>query len=299
MKSKFFRLKTKSDIVFDVVNYSLLGILLLIVIYPLYYIVIASFSDPFAVVGGQMKLAPVGFNLNAYRMVMRFSSVWTGYRNTILYTVLGTSINLTMTVLAAYPLSRPDFVGRKLFTGIIAFTMFFSGGLIPTYLLVFNLGMLNTIWAMVIPNAVSVWYIIITRTFMQTSIPKELTDAAYIDGCGNTRALLSVVLPLSKPVLAVMVLFYSVAHWNAFFNALIYLSNYSLFPLQLVLREILVASRPSMEMLADMDSAASSVLLGESVKYALIIVATVPILTVYPFIQKYFVHGVMVGAIKG
>jgi ABC-type glycerol-3-phosphate transport system permease component len=291
--------KTKEDIIFDSINYTLLSILLIVILYPLYYIIIASFSNPSMVSAGLVKFYPMGFHVNAYRAVMRDSAVWTGYRNTIMYTVLGTCINLTMTVLAAYPLSRPDFVGRKLFTGILAFTMFFSGGLIPTYLLVSNLKMVNTIFAMIIPNAVALWYIIITRTFFQTSIPKELQDAAVIDGCGNTRILWSVVLPLSKPVLAVMVLFYAVGHWNAFFNALIYLSNPKLLPLQIILRNILIASRPTPEMLSDIDSVVGMILLGENIKYALIIVATVPILFVYPFIQKYFVHGVMVGAIKG
>ncbi|MDR3144836.1 MAG: carbohydrate ABC transporter permease [Treponema sp.] len=299
MKRKIFSRQGRDDILFDSINHILLVILLLIILYPLYFIVIASFSDPAEVTAGKIRFLPVGFNMGAYRAVFRDTSVWLGYRNTIFYTVAGTFINLVMTVLAAYPLSRADLKGRGILTAILAFTMFFGGGLIPTYLLISNLKMLNTVWAMIIPNAVSVWNIVITRTFMQTGIPKELQDAAFIDGCGNTRTLVSIVLPLSKPVLAVMLLFYAVGHWNAFFNALIYLSNYRLYPLQLVLRQILIQSKPSAEMLADMDTVVGQIMLGETIKYALIIVATVPILCVYPFLQKHFVHGVMVGAIKG
>ena len=211
----------------------------------------------------------------------------------------GTAINLVMTILAAYPLSRKDWVGRGFFMGVLMFTMFFSGGIIPTYLMMNSLGMINTVWAMILPGAVSVYNTIIMRTFFVNSIPPELQEAAQVDGCSNTRLLLQIVLPLSKQILAVMVLFYGVAHWNAFFNALIYLTESKRYPLQLVLRSILIQNTASQDMLGDLDTMGSRVMMAETIKYALIIVSTLPMMILYPFLQRFFEKGVMVGAVKG
>ncbi len=292
--------KGKEDLIFTIVNTTILVIIMLIILYPLYFIVIASFSDPLEVLAGNVVLLPKNVNVESYKMVFRDSQILTGYRNTIFYTLLGTAVNIVLTVLAAYPLSRKDFSGRKFFTIMLAITMFFSGGLIPTFLLMSNtLHLLDTIWAMILPSAISVWNVIIVRTYFQTSIPQELSEAAMVDGCSDFKLLVRIILPLSMPVLAVMVLFYGVARWNSFFDALIYLSNKELFPLQLILRSILVQNTMSEDMVAEVDSLANRQVMAETIKYALIVVASAPIIAVYPFLQKYFVKGIMVGAIKG
>ena len=292
--------RAKGDLVFDTINTLLLVLVMLVVLYPLYFIVIASFSDPLEVLSGHVIFFPKKVSLEAYKMVFRDAQILTGYRNTIFYTLLGTAVNIILTVLAAYPLSRRDLAGRKFFTVMLAVTMFFSGGLIPTYFMVSNtLHLLDTIWAMILPGAISVWNVIIVRTYFQTSIPPELSEAAMVDGCSDFMLLTKVILPLSMPVLAVMVLFYGVAHWNSFFNALIYLNDKALYPLQLILRSILVQNTMSEDMLAEVDSLANRQVMAETIKYALIVVASVPIIAVYPFLQKYFAKGVMVGAVKG
>ena len=292
--------RAKGDLVFDTINTLLLVLVMLVVLYPLYFIVIASFSDPLEVLSGHVVFFPKKVSLEAYKMVFRDAQILTGYRNTIFYTLLGTAVNIVLTVLAAYPLSRRDLAGGKFFTVMLAVTMFFSGGLIPTYLMVSNtLHLLDTIWAMILPGAISVWNVIIVRTYFQTSIPPELSEAAMVDGCSDFMLLAKVILPLSMPVLAVMVLFYGVAHWNSFFNALIYLNDKALYPLQLILRSILVQNTMSEDMLAEVDSLANRQVMAETIKYALIVVASAPIIAVYPFLQKYFVKGIMVGAIKG
>ena len=282
--------RAKGDLVFDTINTLLLVLVMLVVLYPLYFIVIASFSDPLEVLSGHVVFFPKKVSLEAYKMVFRDAQILTGYRNTIFYTLLGTAVNIVLTVLAAYPLSRRDLAGRKFFTVMLAVTMFFSGGLIPTYLMVSNtLHLLDTIWAMILPGAISVWNVIIVRTYFQTSIPPELSEAAMVDGCSDFMLLAKVILPLSMPVLAVMVLFYGVAHWNSFFNALIYLNDKALYPLQLILRSILVQNTMSEDMLAEVDSLANRQVMAETIKYALIVVASAPIIAVYPFLQKYFV----------
>lgn len=291
--------RSSGDKVFDAVNMTLLGIVSIIVLYPLVFVLSASISDPAAVLGGDMWLLPKGITFEGYAKVFENSDLLNSYGNTIFYTTLGTAINLVMTVMAAYPLSKRDFRGRNLLMAIMVFTMFFSGGLVPTYLLVKQLGMTNTFWALVIPNAVSVYNIIIMRTFFQSSIPGEIQEAAAIDGCSELRILRSVVLPLSMPILAVMVLFYSVGHWNAYFNALIYLTDRADYPLQLILREILIQGQME-EMVNVGDSSHAKTLLDqEAIKYAVVVVANLPILMLYPFLQKYFVKGVMIGALKG
>ncbi|MGG4032400.1 carbohydrate ABC transporter permease [Paenibacillus cisolokensis] len=284
---------------FDAAVYAISGLILLSVLYPLLFVLSASFSDPVMVMNGEMWLWPKGFTLDAYKEIFRFDAVWNGYANTLLYTSVGTVVNVVMTTLAAYPLSRRDLPGRGALMFAITFTMFFHGGLIPTYLIVKDLGMVNTMWAMVVPTAIATYNLIVMRTYFQNSIPWELQEASLIDGCSNTRLLLHIILPLSKPIIAVMVLFYAVGHWNAFFNALIYLRDDERYPLQLVLREILIVSQSSF-----LDESGSTfgmtekLLLAESIKYGLIIVASVPVLILYPFVQKHFVKGVMIGSIK-
>ena len=301
MKSKLnsFSRQSRGDKIFNVINGLLIAVVLIMIIYPLWFVIIASVSDPAKVLGGQVILMPRKFTLEGYRMVFRDPMIMTGYRNTLFYTVTGTAINLVMTILAAYPLSRKDWVGRGFFMGVLMFTMFFSGGIIPTYLMMNSLGMINTVWAMILPGAVSVYNTIIMRTFFVNSIPPELQEAAQVDGCSNTRLLLQIVLPLSKQILAVMVLFYGVAHWNAFFNALIYLTESKRYPLQLVLRSILIQNTASQDMLGDLDTMGSRVMMAETIKYALIIVSTLPVMILYPFLQRFFEKGVMVGAVKG
>ncbi|GHU74699.1 sugar ABC transporter permease [Clostridia bacterium] len=299
MFSAAFRRQSLGDKAFDVVNLLLVLLILVVILYPLWFVVIASISDPLLVMSGQLGLLPKGLNLQGYRMVFRDSNIITGYRNTIFYTLLGTTINLVLTVLAAYPLSRKDWVGRNFFMGILAVTMFFSGGIIPTYLTMSSLNLVNTVWALVIPGAVSVSNAIVMRTYFTSSIPIELQEAAMVDGATNTGLLLRIVLPLSKPILAVMILFYGVGHWNAFFGALIYITKSSMYPLQIVLRTILIQNQVSQDMMSDIDSIASRAMIAEQIKYALIIVSTLPMLMIYPFLQRFFIKGVMVGAIKG
>jgi putative aldouronate transport system permease protein len=289
-----------SDTIFDIVNFILLTIALFSVLYPLYFVVIASISDPNAVNTGQTLLWPKQITLNGYERILRDSRIWTGYRNSIVYLVLGTTINLTLTIPAAYALSRKDLLGRGPFMVLLAFTMFFSGGIIPRYLLIRNLGMLNTVWAMIIPPAAGVWNIIITRTYFQSTIPQELLEAAYMDGCSNRWFFFKVALPLSKPIIAVMLLFYGVMHWNSFMPALLYIRDPELHPLQLVLRDILIASQMSQEITGgDFESAGELQRIADLVKHGLIIVASLPVLLLYPFLQRYFVQGVMIGSIKG
>lgn len=291
--------ETIADRIVGAAIYILLTLILLAVLYPLVFVVSASISDPLSVSKGEMWLFPKDLSFIGYERIFSNPEIWTGYINTIVYTLVGTFLNLVMTIMAAYPLSRKDFSGRHVMTAYIVFTMFFSGGLIPTYLLVKNLGMINTMWALIIPGAVSVWNIIIMRTFFQTSIPNEIQESASIDGCSNLQTLWKIVIPLSMPVIAVMILFYGVGHWNAYFNGLIYLNDRDKYPLQLFLREILIKSEVD-NMAGSMDLSVQNHLMEtEAIKYAIVIVANLPVLMLYPFLQKYFTKGFMVGAIKG
>ena len=284
---------------FDAAVNAVAVVILIVMLYPLLFVLSASFSNPVRVMNGEMWLWPVEFTLDAYREIIKYDMVWVGYRNTIFYTVVGTSINLVMTILAAYPLSRKDLPGRNIVMFAMTFTMFFQGGMIPTYLLVRDVGMVNTFWALIIPGAIATYNLIIMRTYFQTNIPWEIQEAAHIDGCSNVRLLVSIVLPLSKPIVAVMVLYYAVAHWNSYFPALIYLRNSDLYPLQLVLREILIVSQSAFLDASGSFGLSEKLLLAESIKYALIIIASIPVLVMYPFVQKHFVKGVMIGSVKG
>ncbi|MHA6480926.1 carbohydrate ABC transporter permease [Paenibacillus sp. strain BS8-2] len=290
------------DRVFHVLNFIFLAIVLVVVMYPLVFIVSASMSDPILVSQGKMWLFPKGLTFEGYDRVFHNSDIWRGYRNTVFYTVLGTAINLFITLPCAYALSRKDLAGRQVLMGLFVFTMFFGGGLIPTYLLVKDLGMIDSVWALLLPNAAAVWNIIITRTFFQMNIPIEMQEAAEMDGCRTTRLFFSIVLPLSLPIIAVMGLFYGVGHWNSYFNGMIYLSSRDLFPLQLILREILVLNEMSASMLMDGDSMelmAQQARIADLIKYAVIIISALPLIIVYPFVQRFFVKGVLIGSIKG
>lgn len=294
--------KLRSDSVFEIINFIFLFFILIIVLYPLVYVISASISDPVYVNQGTMWLYPRGITFEGYQRVFQNPEIWSGYRNTILYTVAGTTINLLFTVPGAYALSRKDLKGRGIMMGLIVFTMFFGGGLIPSFLLVSWLGMLNTVWALLIPNAVAVYNLIICRTFFQTNIPKELQESAEIDGCSNTVLFLKIVLPLSAPIIAVMALYYGVTHWNSYFSAIIYLKDRSLYPLQLILREILVQNQMNDTMLMtgdDMEAMAKQARIADIIKYAVMIVSSLPVIVIYPFMQRFFMKGVLIGSVKG
>ena len=290
--------QSRTDRVFDALNYLLLTLALLIVAYPLYFIVIASISDPAAVYAGDVIWRPIKPTLEGYQRILSYSSLYSGYRNTIVYTSVGTGINVVLTLLAAYALSRKDLVGRNVFMRLIMFTMIFSGGLIPNYLLVRSLGLYNTMWALILPGAISTWNLIVARTFFQQSIPDDLLEAAELDGCSDVRFFLHIVLPLSHSIVAVMVLYYAVSHWNSYFNALIYMSSQDKYPLQLVLRNILIVNTVD-DMMYDVAVVAVQQRMADLIKYGMIILSALPLLVLYPFLQKYFVQGVMIGAIKG
>lgn len=290
---------TAQDRVIYAVIIAMLCVLLFLFIYPLYFVVIASVSDPFAVWRGEVILWPKGFSLMGYHEIIQYKQIWRSYLNSFGYVALGLAINLTMNIITAYVLSRREFMLRGLLMKLFVFTMYFSGGLIPGYLLVKNLHIYNTVWALVLPGALSTWNVIIMRTMFMTAIPNELREAALLDGCGDTLYLLRIVIPLSKAVIGVVALYYGLGHWNSYFSALIYLDNRSLYPLQLVLREILLRASAMFEAAGDEATIAYQLRIAEVVKYCVIIVASIPPLIVYPFVQNSFVKGVMIGSIKG
>ncbi|MBQ3080178.1 MAG: carbohydrate ABC transporter permease [Clostridia bacterium] len=293
------RIRTKgSDLIFSVILYVICILFLILILYPLWFIVIASFSDPSAVAGGHVWLWPVGFTLDGYDELFRQKEVWIGYKNTILYTLLGTFFGLAVNISAAYSLSRKDLWGRKALMSLYVFTMFFSGGLIPIFLTVQKAGFYNTFWVLIIPFSVSAYNIIVARTFFETSLPPDLFDAAQIDGCGNLRYFFTIALPLSKAVISVIALWTAVGQWNSYFNALIYIRDENLYPLQLIMRNILITNQ-NFAALGTGEAAMIAMRRANLVRYSMIIVTTVPIMCVYPFIQKHFDQGVMIGAVKG
>ena len=295
MANKF----TRRDKVFNFVNLSIVTLFFLAVLFPLIYVVSASFSDPNKVIQGRVWLWPVGFNLEGYKAVFDNPRVMSGYLNSFIIMVGGTAVNVVMTILAGYPLSRKDFPDRHLLMGLFVFTIMFSGGLIPTYILVKNLGLIDTRWALILPTAIGVWNAIIVRTYFQTTIPGDLLEAAQMEGCNEFHFLWKIVIPLSGPIIAVITLFYAVGHWNQFFQALLYLKDEAKYPLQIVLREILVENTITDMSSMDVESQLLRQRLRELLKYSLIIVASAPLLMIYPFIQKYFVKGIMIGSLKG
>lgn len=296
-----FKVKNQSngDRIFMFLVNAFLIISFILVAYPLIYVVSASFSSPGALVSGKVWLLPVEMTLAGYKAVFANNQIMSGYANSLYYLVVGTSVNLVMTMLAAYPLSRNTFLGRNVFMFLFVFTMLFSGGLIPLYLVVKNLGLTDTRMAMIIPTALAVWNVIITRTYLTSSIPNELYEAAKVDGASEFRQFVSIAVPLSKPILAVLALYYGVGHWNAYFNAMIFLKSKELYPLQIVLRSILVKSQINTGQIAMMENMTDQMGIGSLVKYSVIVVASVPVLLIYPVVQKYFVKGVMVGSLKG
>lgn len=291
--------KISREKIFDIINVFLLFIILIIILYPLIYVVSASFSDAQQVIAGNIRLLPIDFTTESYQSVFKNENIFRSFINTVTVTIFGTLLNLVLTTLAAYPLSRKDLKGRDKIMIFITITMFFSGGIIPTYLVVQKLGLINHLSALILPGAISSYNLIIMRTFFQSSIPYELQESAFIDGCSNTRTLLSIILPLSAPILAVIALYYAVAHWNAYFNAMLYLTERELYPLQMILKEILIQSQMSEMMDMNADSLYRQAMLGETIKYAVVVVSSIPMLIIYPFIQKFFVKGIMIGAVKG
>jgi putative aldouronate transport system permease protein len=290
---------SRQDRTFDLVNYLFLSVCLVAVVYPLIFVVSSSLSSPEAVISGRVWLWPVRPTLDGYKLVFESSQIWRGFANSVFYTCVGTAINVVLTVMLAYPLARKDFRGRNGMMFLVTFTMMFSGGIIPTFLLVRGIGILNTRWAMILPNAIAVWNVIITRTYFQANVPGELLEASQLDGCSNSRFIYSVVIPLSGPIVAVIALFYAVMHWNTFFNALIYLRDSRLYPLQVILRSILLENQIDYQIVTNIEQEEARQQIAQLLKFALIVVASLPMMFVYPFVQKYFVRGVLIGALKG
>lgn len=288
---------SRDDKIFYVINAVLLGILALIVLYPLYFIIIASISDPDAVLAGKVVLFPVDITLSGFQKIMERQDVWRGYLNTIIYTALTVVLSLLVTVPAGWALSRKTLPGKKFWMMYFIIPMFFGGGLIPFYNVMSSLHLINSMWAIILPSILSVWNLFMTKTFFETSISDGLIEAATIDGAGAFRIFVSVVIPLSKAILAVMALYYAVGQWNSYFNAMIFIQDETLYPLQLVLKEILIASESTVG--GSGETILEQYRLANQLKYASVIVSSLPVLCLYPFVQKYFAQGVMIGSLKG
>lgn len=309
MKKENYNMKTKpvkrcrEDVIFDTVIFIILTLILFVVAYPLYWVIISSFSDPTAVSAGKVLLRPMGFTLKGYAEVFKNSQVMRGFFNSIVITFVGVCVNLAVTLPTAYALSRDNFSGKKPITVFYMITMFFGGGMIPTYLVVKNMQLLNTIWALVLPGCLSVYNMIVARTFFKSNISEELYEAGEIDGCTQSRFFFQIALPLSKAIIAIMVLYYGVGHWNSYFSALLYISDQDKYPLQLVLRNILITNQTALSQTATTAAARAALQeqqqLIDVMKYSLIIISSVPVLILYPLVQKHFVKGVMIGSVKG
>lgn len=298
MKTGVIRDCREDKILYTAVT-AVLVIFIMVVAYPLIYVISSSFSSGTAVSTGRVVLWPVDFSLEGYKAVFSHRLIVSGYRNTIFYTAAGTFINVIVTVMCAYPLARKDFPMRRFFTIFFVITMFFSGGMIPTYMVVAKLKLTNTIWAMLLPGAISVYNMILVRTFIKNSIPEELLEVSKIDGCSDAKYFFFILLQLSKPVIAVITLYYAVGHWNSYFSAMMYLSDEELYPLQIVLRQVLLANSINISDMVDVKLMTAKRGLADVLKYSMIVVSTAPILCIYPFIQRYFVKGVMIGSVKG
>jgi putative aldouronate transport system permease protein len=295
----FLKTKNKSELIFDIFVYAICALVFLVIAYPLYFVIIASVSDSTLVSTGKVLFFPKGFSLFGYQEIFQDSRIWIGYRNTMIYALGGTFVNLLFTLPAAYALSRQEFRARRPLMFFFVFTMFFNGGLIPTYLLMKDLSMIDTMWVFIFnPVTVNVFNLIITRTFFESTIPNEMYEAAIMDGCNHFKFFTKIVLPLSKAVISVIGLYYLVWHWNDFFTGLIYIRDYSLQPLQIVLRDILISNQVFAEGAGSTGSGYAQ-RYADQIKYGVIIVSTLPILVVYPFLQKYFEKGVMIGSVKG
>lgn len=297
MKKKS-KINYKQDRIYYIVCYTIITLLTLIVLYPVIYVISTSFSSADRVVQGDVWLLPVDFNLQGYKIILGYKNIWIGYLNTIFYTVVGTLINLAVTLMCAYPMARKTLRGRGPIMFFFSFTMLFSAGTIPYYILMNSLGLLNTRWVLLLPGAMSVYNMIVCRTFIQTNVPDEMLEASQIDGCNDIHFFFRMVLPLSKSIIAVLALWYGVGHWNSYFDAFLYLRDNNLFPLQIFLRELLIQSQQISEVtetLEEMQNMDIYVVL----KYCIIVVSTAPLCCIYPFIQKYFQKGVLVGSVKG
>ena len=293
--------QTRGDKVFGVINTIFIVFITIITLYPLIYVCSASISSPASVTSGRMWLWPTDLTLEGYKRILKNTEIWMGYVNTILYTVVNVAISLAVTLPAAYALTVKSLPGRKFIVFVFSVTMFFSGGMIPLYVVCRNLGLVNTLWAVILPSATSMWYIILTRTFFQSTIPHELEEASEIDGCSVFATFLRIVIPLSAPIIAVMALYFGVGRWNSYFGEMIFLRDRTKFPLQLFLREILIVATFNQENASNADAItmAEQLRIASIIKYATMIVATLPVIAAYPFIQRYFVKGVMIGSIKG
>ncbi|KAA8817025.1 carbohydrate ABC transporter permease [Bifidobacterium vespertilionis] len=291
--------KSISDWIVDIVIWVILAAVVFAVIYPLWFVIIASFSNQAAVSAGEVTVIPKGVSLYGYQTMFSDARIWNGYKNTIIYTVLGTALNMVVTMPAAFALSRAEFKPRRIIMFLFTFTMFFSGGMIPSYLLMKQLGLLNSMWVFIVPGAVSVWNLIIARSFFETSIPEDLHDAAQIDGLSFFGYFLRIVLPLSSAIIAVIGLYYFVGHWNDYFNGLLYITKQNKLPLQNVLQQILLANQTNQMGTDTAMTGLAAQQFADQIKYGVIIVATLPLLVIYPFLQKYFDKGVMIGAVKG
>ena len=285
-----------SDFIFNIVVHVIMIAIIIVMAYPLILVVSSSFSNPKYAMQGEIVLLPKEFTVKAYEDVFHHSRLLTGFKNSVFYTISATAVNLFLTICAAYPLSRKDLAGRKIIFGFILFTMFFSGGMIPLFLVVKGLKLINTAWAIILPTAINTYNLIIMRTYFESSIPDGLLDSAKIDGCSDIRFLVQIVLPLSIPIICIMLMYYGVEHWNEFYAPLIYLSDRQMHPLQLVLREILMTASAAMSDAAGLTEQMYEV---EGIKYATIVVSSIPLIIAYPFMQRYFQKGVMIGAIKG
>ncbi len=296
MNREFTR-KTRGDRIFSILNGCFLGLLTLLVLYPLYFVVIASISDPDAVLAGKVILYPVQINLDGFRKIMERQDIWIGYLNTIIYTLLTVVLALVVTIPAGWALSRKSLPWKKGWMIFFIIPMFFSGGLIPLYNVMSNLKLINTAWSIVLPSILSVWNLFMCKTFFQSSIPDGLLEAATIDGAGTFRTFISVIVPVSKAVIAVMALYYAVGQWNSYFNAMIFLQDANKYPLQLVLKEILIASESTVG--GSGETILEQYRLANQLKYVSVIISSLPVLLAYPFVQKYFAQGVMIGSLKG
>jgi len=289
----------KDDRIFSLINGLILSIAVILVAYPLLFVLSASFSSTDAVMAGKVWIFPVEPTLTSYKAVFANKQIFSGYLNSTFYVLAGSFFSVALTLCAAYPLTRKELPGNRIFISLFLFTMLFSGGLVPTYLVVQKLGLIDTRWALIIPNALGIWNLIVTRTYIKQNIPEELREVARIEGAGDFWFFLKVVIPLSSPIIAVMLLYYGVGIWNSYFDALIYLNDQRLYPLQLILRNILILNQIDITMVKDVSVLARMQGLSEVLKYALIVVATAPFMAIYPFVQKYFVKGMMVGSLKG
>lgn len=288
-----------SDLVFYILSGIFLTFFFLIVLYPIVFVIASSFSSGAAVTGGKVFLWPVGFNIDGYKIVLNNRDILSGFKNSLTYMFVGTTINVFLTMFAAYGLSREDLPGANGIMLFFAITLFFNGGLIPTFMLIRKLNLLDTMWSLVLPGAINIYNLVVARTFIKSSIPKELFEASSIDGCSDFKYFIKVVIPLSKAIIAVLILFYGIVHWNSYFYPMLYLSTRSKFTLPIFLKEILIANQIDPSTVSDPELMLKIAQTADVIKYALIVISIIPVLIIYPFAQKYFVKGVMIGSVKG